>query len=243
MGQPYVGGPLGEGPAGTFDRDPRFREDAFDCTTFVETVIAVAKARTKSAVLPNMDSIRYKNGVVSFETRNHMPGIDWINNNKANGTLTDITRSIDPESTYVAEALIQKDEWFKKLGESALGGISDEEKPEKLRQLHALSKKFGKKTERVPFLYKHNLVEKPEILKRIPHGAVINIVRPKWNLVEAAGTHLNISHQGFAFHKNGEVYFRHAKVGATVTEELLLDYVKRSLESPTVQGINVLIVK
>lgn len=243
MGQPYVGGALGEGSTGTFDRDPRFREDAFDCTTFVETVMAVAKAKTKAAIMTNMDKIRYKDGVVSFETRNHMPGIDWIKNNKSNGTLVDITRSIDPESTYMAEALIQKDEWFRKLGEGSLVGISDDEKTAKLDQLHALAKKFGKTVEKIPFLYKYKIVENPEILQRIPHGSIINIVRPKWNLVEAAGTHLNISHQGLAFHKEGVVYFRHAKVNDKVTEEPLLDYVKRTIESPTIQGINVLSVR
>lgn len=243
MGQPYLGGALGEGSGGKFDRDPRFREDAFDCTTFVETVIAVAKAKTKASIMTNMDKIRYKSGVVSFETRNHMPGIDWIRNNKVNGTLVDITQSIDSDSTYMAEALIQKDEWFRKLGEGSLAGIPDEEKAEKLEQLRALSKKFGKSIEKVPFLYKYKIVENPEILNRIPHGSIINIVRPKWNLVEVAGTQLNISHQGFAFHRDGVVYFRHAKLNDKVTEEPLLDYVKRTIESPTIQGINVLSIR
>ncbi len=243
IGQPYVSGALGEGNTGAFDRDPRFREDGFDCTTFVETVVSVAKAKTKAAIMTNMDKIRYKDGVVSFETRNHMPGLDWIQNNKRNGTFVDITQSIDRDSTYLAEAMIQKDEWFRKLGESTLVGIPDEEKTDKLDQLHALSKKFGKKIERVPFLYKYKIVENPSILQRIPHGSIINIVRPKWNLVEAAGTYLNISHQGLAFHKDGVVYFRHAKVKDKVTEEPLLDYIKRTLESPTIQGINVLIVR
>ena len=172
-----------------------------------------------------------------------MPGIDWIRNNTLNGTLVDITRAIDNDATYLAEALIEKDGWFKKLSADVLSGIPEDEKAEKLEQLHGLSRKFGKKIEKVPFLYKYKLVEHPEILNKIPHGSVINIVRPKWNLVEKGGTHLNISHQGFVFHKDGVVYFRHAKAGAQVTEEPLLEYIKRTLESPTVQGINVLSVR
>ncbi len=42
LGVPYKLGALGEGPGGEFDRDPLIRFDAFDCTTFVETVMALA---------------------------------------------------------------------------------------------------------------------------------------------------------------------------------------------------------
>jgi hypothetical protein len=244
IGQPYLGGALGEGSEGAFDRDPRFREDAFDCTTFVETVISFSKARTRPQILRYMDRIRYKNGIVKYETRNHMPGLDWIRNNKLNGTFVDITQSIDPDSTYLAEAVIQKDEWFKKRSEADLSGIPEEEKEQKLKNLRALSRKFRKRLEKVPFLYKYKLVEHPEILQRIPHGAVISIVRPKWAApLEKGGTHLNISHQGLAFHKNGVVYFRHAKVNDKVTEVPLLDYIKGTIESPSIQGINVLKVR
>ena len=38
---PYKLGPLGEGPEGLFDQDPLYSFDVFDCTTFVETVMAL----------------------------------------------------------------------------------------------------------------------------------------------------------------------------------------------------------
>ena len=43
-GRPYVLGNLGEGSQGKYDQEPLYRTDVFDCTTYVETVIALAKA-------------------------------------------------------------------------------------------------------------------------------------------------------------------------------------------------------
>lgn len=257
LGQPYIVDPLGEGEDATFDRDPRFREDGFDCTTFVETVVAVAKAKTKAAILQYMDTIRYKYGQygeVSFETRNHFTGLDWIKHNSRIGLMKDITQQIAPESTYLAEAEINKEEWYKKLKPERLSGIPEDQKEATLAKLHKLSSKFMKtKVEKVPFLYKYDLVAHPEIIQRIPHGSIINIVRPNWDLTQAGGTHMNISHQGLAFHKDGVVYFRNAKVvykdgqidqsQSKVSEEPLLDYVKKMIPSKTIQGINVLIVR
>lgn len=253
LGQPYLVDPLGEGADGTFDRDPRFREDGFDCTTFVETVVSVAKAKRKVDILNYMDTIRYKFGQVSFETRNHFTGLDWIRNNSNIGLLRDITQSISPENTYLASALVEKDEWYKKLKIERLSGIPDDAKQQKLKELHSLSKRFGKKTEKVPFLHKQALVDHPEIIDRIPDGSIINIVRPNWDLTKGGGTHMNISHQGLAFHKNGVVYFRNAKAvykdgelvksESKISEEPLYDYIKRTVPSQTIQGINVLIVR
>src|ERR1035437_2644460 len=42
LGKPYQLGPLGEGKFGAEDPDPLYRLDAFDCTTFIETVMANA---------------------------------------------------------------------------------------------------------------------------------------------------------------------------------------------------------
>jgi hypothetical protein len=240
---PYVADPLGEGVNGRFDRDPRHRLDGFDCTTFVETVIATAKAHSRNAILPNMDRIRYKNGRVSFETRNHFTGADWIRNNVRNGILVDITQSIDRDSTYLAEAVIQRSDWYNLLKADRLSGIPEEEKESRLAELHALGQNFPDVVEKVPFLHKTKIDQNPEIINRIPHGSIINIVRPNWNLVEAIGTNMNVSHQGIAFHLNGVVYFRHASAGKKVMQEPLLDYVRKTLQSGTIQGINVLSVR
>ncbi len=72
MGVKYVNDPLGEGRAP--DTDPLIRSDAFDCTTFVETVLAHGDVDT-------LNKIRYKNGEIDFINRNHFIETEWLPNN------------------------------------------------------------------------------------------------------------------------------------------------------------------
>lgn len=72
LGAPYVLDPLGEGIAP--DTDPLIRFDAFDCTTFVETSLAGGE-------IDRLNKIRYRDGKISFENRNHFIETDWLNNN------------------------------------------------------------------------------------------------------------------------------------------------------------------
>lgn len=72
MGAKYVNDPLGEGHAP--DTDPLIRSDAFDCTTFVETVLAHGDVDT-------LNKIRYKNGEIDFINRNHFIETEWLPNN------------------------------------------------------------------------------------------------------------------------------------------------------------------
>lgn len=76
IGTPYSDSPLGEG-----DQGPRLRFDVFDCMTYVETCLALATADRTEDILPNLDKIRYHDGVVSFHKRNHFISVDWLPNN------------------------------------------------------------------------------------------------------------------------------------------------------------------
>lgn len=242
LGKTYVNDPLGEGDDGRFDRDPRLRTDAFDCTTFVETVIATAKSKDSSEVLGKMDAIRYHDAVVSFQTRNHFPALEWIKNNVENGLFVDVTKDVDPTGFDVAEALIEKDNWYRKLSISRLSGIPLNEKPQRLVELRALGDLFGKEIERVHYVPKARLINDPKILANIPNGAVLNLVRPGWDVREEVGTRLNITHQGLAFKRNGVVYFRHASKTGKTMEVVLTNYLKSAAAKP-IAGLNILIVR
>src|SRR3990167_4033109 len=71
LGKPYVLNPLGEGPNATIDKGPLYRTDAFDCFSFVSTVLAMAKAQNLSQFQQNILEIRYSNSTPTFNTRNH----------------------------------------------------------------------------------------------------------------------------------------------------------------------------
>jgi hypothetical protein len=245
LGVRYLAGPFGEGPDGEYDRNPLSRFDAFDCTTFVETVTALAVSRSRGDFQSTLNQIRYKDGDVSFTARNHFTDLDWIPNDVRAGFYRDVTESLAPGRTLVARALIDKPAWYAKLPPSRIQipGISDDDKAKLLDQLHAEGRRFSPAEAEVPYVPLTALFGPggDAIFDRIPSGSVVNIVRPDWDLVATIGTHLNISHQGFAVRKDGVLYFLEAsEVYMKVSEVPMADYLRQYLDSPTIKGINVL---
>ena len=105
LGQPFLGVPYQESPLGESalpDDDPLIRFDAFDCTTFVETVLADGDAE-------RLNQIRYKDGQIGFLTRNHFIESDWLTNN------ADIVQNVSSQyaPTKKRTVLVNKSNWFK----------------------------------------------------------------------------------------------------------------------------------
>ena len=98
LGAAYKLDPLGEGYG--YDSDPLIRFDAFDCTTFVETVLA-------GGDVERLNKIRYRDGAVAFENRNHFIETDWMENN------ADIVENVSREygRTSRRELTIDKRAW------------------------------------------------------------------------------------------------------------------------------------
>jgi hypothetical protein len=89
VGRPYRECPLG---GGVGEREVFSASiDAFDCVTYVECVLAAAVSDSTRQFLDILRAIRYRNGIVTWETRNHyMTG--WIRENERAGFLRDRTR-------------------------------------------------------------------------------------------------------------------------------------------------------
>lgn len=102
LGARYINSPLGEGCAP--DSDPLIRFDAFDCTTFVETVMANGDIET-------LNQIRYKDGKIGFLNRNHFIESDWLVNNS--DRVQNV--SADYAQTKMRNVIIDKRSWFKKV--------------------------------------------------------------------------------------------------------------------------------
>ncbi|WP_158320221.1 N-acetylmuramoyl-L-alanine amidase-like domain-containing protein [Bdellovibrio bacteriovorus] len=234
---PYIVDPLGEGPQGDISHGPLYRFDGFDCTTFVETVLALSLSSSPEQFRTRMNQIRYKNAVVSYKTRNHFPSIDWIPNNIENGFVKDITGSIGGSKTKWSQTWIEKDAWFAKKG------------PEYVQ----MSREFKPTLGQLPYVAKADLLSSPEMLAKIPSGTIFHVVRPNWDLREGAGSRLDVSHMGFLIRENGVLYMVHASNGITrdgsndekqVKKEPLVAYVERvMMASPTTAGINILAVR
>lgn len=102
VGATYLADPLGEaaGP----DSDPLIRFDAFDCTTFVETVLA-------GGDVDRLTQIRYRNGEIGFLTRNHFIETDWLKNNAAR--FENVSANYGP--TRVRRVDVDKSGWLRRV--------------------------------------------------------------------------------------------------------------------------------
>jgi len=109
LGRPYRFSPLGEaqGP----DPDPLWRTDAFDCTTYVETVLAMALSQGPDARLAELTRIRYRDNRIDFTHRRHLPAFQWLPDLQAMGLLQDITAQLGGEATQWLDAQISPASW------------------------------------------------------------------------------------------------------------------------------------
>ena len=102
LGAKYIRDPLGEEKAP--DKDPLIRTDAFDCTTFVETVMA-------GGDVSNLNQIRYKDGEIDFMNRNHFIETDWLKNNS--NRVENVSAQYGKTATR--RLTIDKAKWLKKV--------------------------------------------------------------------------------------------------------------------------------
>jgi len=188
-------------------------------------------------------------GKPSYLTRNHFVSTDWNIHNHNKGYITDITRSIKNKQGkpiyQTATAVIDKPNWLRKL---SLDNIKLKDGKNREAALKALQSKSAEQQAieaKTPYLRLKQLFTKAGkarayLLNQRPGVSVVEIVRPNWDLTKAAGTHLNISHLGFAIRKNGILIYREASsVENKIIDIPLTTYLKKYLDSPTVKGINV----
>lgn len=106
LGTAYQDGPLGEGPEGRYDQDPLVDFNKVDCVTYVEQAVAVAGSSNYDEMFNLLQQIRYKNGAVNYEDRNHFMISDWIANNRF---CEDITRDLGVDTWPVTRTISRKD--------------------------------------------------------------------------------------------------------------------------------------
>ena len=173
---PYLLSPLGEGEMP--DPDPKFRMDAFDCTTFVETAIAMAHCDDLDGIERVLDDIRYE-GVPAFGHRRHLMTTQWVPGLVRAGYLEDVTEKVGGKKTKWIELKMSKRRW----------------KVRRIARGLELGDRLPRGTFRLPYL---TIEELRKISKKVPAGTIINIVRedhPKYPDV--------ITHQGLIVYKRG----------------------------------------
>lgn len=254
LGKAYLLGALGEGVLGEYDQMPLYRTDAFDCETYVDTVLALALAHTPDNFKRCINQIRYRNGLVSFIERNHFTCLDWNKNNQRQGFVKDVTSTLKQQDNrsvvQYASALIDKPAWYNHMSTHAihLNKVGATKREKQLASLKRKGAQLPRSTSIIPYIPLSVLFDRAGkanqyLFNQIPHAAIIEIVRPNWDLRQAIGTHLNVSHLGFAIWEKKTLFFRQASsTEGHVVDVPLITYLRDALKSPTIKGINIQIV-
>ena len=208
--------------------------DQLDCVTFVSQVLALTFSQSEEEARERLISIDYFKKPAVFENRCHFMSLDWNPHNAAQGYIKDMTANIvDSHHQSIVKkgsAWIDKEEFFKRKN------IFVKMKPP-LAEINYLP---------IEKLFTGDQLN-DFIFNQLPELFILEIVRPNWDLTEKIGTHLNVSHLGFAFkkkskpeNKNDQWIFRHASSEEKkVVDVSLENYLKRYLHHETVKGINV----
>ena len=183
---PYVLSPLGEGDGQLPDTDPRLRFDAFDCTTFVETALALALSSSTTEARMRLDLIRYRD-TPSFAARRHFPEAEWIPELVAVGLLRDITREVGGDDVTIARKHLDAQVWHR-THHKGLPALEDRRIPDG--------------TFALPVWSLDRAAAHPE---RIPPGTILHVVR-----ADFANVPVRVSHQGVVLDVGGRRVLRHA---------------------------------
>lgn len=195
----------------------------YDCTTFVETVAALARSRVAGDFFKNLVAIRYKDSAGTFEARNHFPEADWIPNNEKAGILKDITvdvAGVAKLTARVEKKMIDRGVWLAQQTKS--GAVN--------RTIASVTEKqWSKPIEaRVSYIPIEKL---DSAMEHLPHGAILNFVRsndPRQPVL--------ITHQGFVVKEKGMVLLRHASSAGIVRTVVLRDYIRKQTKEHRTKG-------
>ena len=188
--------------------------EKYDCTTFVETVLSLARSQRPEHFFDELLRVRYRDGQGRFSSRNHFPDADWLPNNLQNGILEDVTDRIAMSTSVSSKTvakLIKKREWIT----SQVGRHKVE------RTLASIGSEVWQDVRaEVKYLPIQNV---RGFMARIPNGTVANVVNE-----DTPARLVLITHQGFVLQRDGKTYFRHANPGGQIRTDLLTEYVRRA---------------
>jgi len=211
LGARYLRSALGEGSGP--DPDPRFRLDAFDCQTFVETAVALGSSRTLGEAERALDDVRYQ-GAPALAARHHEVLSQWIPANLARGWISEITREIGG-------------------GRAVL--LAREYTPEGWARVHHAGRAiYGLPRDREPLGRFETWAVPPAdlaaVADRIPEGAVVFVVRE-----DRPDRSTRVSHAGLVtVHPDGDRWVRLATSTPgllRVIEEPLLRFARREAQA------------
>lgn len=200
---------------GTLERPGKERlivnVSCFDCNTFVETVLALAKCAatgklSHSEFRKNLKLIRYRQGKIDgYSSRLHY-FIDWLRDNEKKKTLKDISRQ------FHALAQCKKINYMT-LNSASYPALKNEFE---FQNMSVIEKKLSRKV--FPIISKYKVSQQET---KINNGDVIAFTTKDEGL--------DVAHVGFAIWQGGNLHLLHAsskESGVVVSKKTLVAYLK-----------------
>ena len=225
LGIPYVGGTLD----GNEEERLVVCTDALDCTTFVETVLALSIAdrrgeRDFNGFKKTLTQIRYRDGILSgYASRLHYFS-DWIRNNEQMGFVK--------ECTSEAICCQQKELYLDFMTTHVDSYLPMKRNPELVKEMAVYEKNWLGAV--ISYIPKGKLSLSSDELK-IKNGDILAIT------TDIKG--LDVVHVGFAFWKDGQLYLLHASSSAKKVIEdpqSLYEYSKNKKAHTGIRGVRFL---
>lgn len=199
--------------------------DQLDCTTFVETVIAMAytvgEGRTSwRDYIHNLERIRYRDGELNgYASRLHYIS-DWIVNNSYRGNFKEVTSNFK-NASYIVKTID-----FMSAHRKSYKALADSCEYERMK-----NHEVGYRNHRFPYIKTSSLRDKATRLQ-LKDGDVIALT------TKTKG--LDVSHMGLIAYVDGEPHLMHASMKAmkVIIDPLpLYDYLNKS---KSLSGIRVI---
>lgn len=193
--------------------------DSFNCTTYVETIVALARSSSDDDFVKHLLEVRYRDSVPTYSHRNHFPSVDWIPNNEHAGVLKDVTATLAHASQLplqFSEKQINRWDWY-------VSQVKEGSVDRSLASSEGFEQEWAKPVQaRVPFL---DVGHFAQYERQIPDGAIINIVH-----FSKPGIPVVISHQGIALRnqQDGALYLKHSSPKGELKSEKLENYLRRA---------------
>lgn len=214
--------------AGTLESQPEaltVNLEEFDCTTFIETVTALALTveehkNSWQDFIDNLETIRYRQGEVNgYSSRLHYFS-DWIVSNTHRGIVREVTDRI-PQSDSQIKTLD-----YMSRNRSSYPALADDVEFEAIKNMEV-----GFRSHRFPYIKSGRIAAKP-ILSSLRGGDIIAFTTKKDGL--------DISHVGIIVMEKDGPRLLHAssREGKVTIDKLsLVEYLKKS---PAITGIRVI---
>ena len=190
--------------------------DELDCTTFVETVLAMAKTVGEGRsswrdFVYNLENIRYRNGEMKdYASRLHYIA-DWVINNSFRGNIKDVA-PLFPKVNYITKSIN-----FMSANRDKYPALADSVQYERIRGIEN-----GYRNHRFPYIKTLDLNDR-QTKQSFRPGDIVALTSTLKNL--------DVTHLGIIVIENGEPYLLHASSSlgkVTVSTVPLAEFMRRN---------------